>query len=247
VGFVIGFSGLIGVQIARVLRVVALRAREEEVLERYVPQTLTQELARSGDPDRAGRQERVTVLMADIRGFTRISERLTPAQAVALLNDYFAVIVAPLAEQGAVLDGYVGDGLVAFFEDEQRTVRALRAAEGMRSALARFNATRSDAPPLRIGIAVHTGDVLVGTIGTAPRREYTIIGDVVNVTDRLEKMNKELDSVVVVSAIALGEVPDPVRLGLRGPVTLRLPGRKEPIAVHHLPREPVAGGGSLST
>ncbi|HYC22898.1 MAG TPA: adenylate/guanylate cyclase domain-containing protein, partial [Candidatus Bathyarchaeia archaeon] len=133
------------------------------------------------------------------------------------------------------------------FEGDQRTARALRAAEGMRSALGRFNATRIDAPPLRIGIAVHAVEVLVGTIGAAPRREYTIIGDVVNVTDRLEKMNKELDSVVIVSANALGEVPEPVRLGLRGPVTLHLPGREEPIAVHYLPREPAAGAGSPST
>lgn len=243
VGSVIGFAGVIGIEVARVLRVVALRAREEEVLERYVPQTLTQELALTGDPERAGRQEEVTVLMADIRGFTHLSERLTPAAAVALLNDYFGVVVAPLAAEGAVLDGYVGDGLLAFFEGEDRAARALhalRAADGMRAALVRFNTTRGDGP-LRMGIAIHAGEVLVGAIGAPARREYTIIGDVVNVTDRLEKSNKELDSVVVASAAALADVPDPAGLGFRGPQLISVPGRDEPIAVYYLPRDtPIA-------
>jgi class 3 adenylate cyclase len=234
---VIGFSGVVGIQIARVLRVVALRAREEEVLEHYVPQTLTQELARSGDPDRAGRQEAVTVLIADIRGFTHLSERLTPAAAVALLNDYFAVVVAPLAAEDAVLDGYSGDGLLAFFEGAEQPARALRAANGMRAALARFNASRAEAPPLRIGIAIHAGEVLVGTIGAPVRREYTIIGDVVNVTDRLEKSNKAFDSVVVASGTVLANVSHPAALGFRGPQLIHVRGRNEPIAVYHLPHD----------
>ena len=181
--------------------------------------------------------------MADIRGFTRLSERLTPPAAVALLNNYFGVVVAPLAAEGAVLDGYVGDGLVAFFEGEDRTARALhalRAADGMRAALVRFNTTRGDRP-LRMGIAIHAGEVLVGTIGAPARREYTIIGDVVNVTDRLEKSNKEFDSVVVASAAALADVPDPAGLGFHGPQLVTVRGRDEPIAVYYLPRDaPIA-------
>jgi len=237
IGAVIAFTGLIGGLVARVLRVVALRAREEEVLERYVPQSLTQEIALTGDPDRAGRQEEVTVLMADIRGFTHLSERLTPAEAVALLNDYFGVVVAPLAAEGAVLDGYIGDGLLAFFEGADRSVRAsraLRAADGMCSALDRFNAKRGATPLLRIGIAIHAGEVLIGTIGAPVRREYTIIGDAVNVTGRLEKSNKDFDSVIVASAAALAAVPDPASLGFHGPRVIEMRGH-EPVAVYYLP------------
>lgn len=242
VGFVVAFTGAIGVLVARVLRVVALRAREEEVLERYVPQSLTQELALTGDPDRAGRQEEVTVLMADIRGFTHLSEVLTPAEAVALLNDYFTVVVAPLATEGAVLDGYIGDGLLAFFEGEDRTARArraLRAANGMRAALAHFNARRDSQPPLRIGIAIHAGDVLIGTIGAPLRREYTIIGDAVNVANRLEKYNKELGSVVIASTAAVGNIADLATFGFRGPYDIAVPGHSAPITVFCLPADPV--------
>lgn len=236
-GFVVGFSGIVGMQLARVLRVVALRAREEEVLERYVPQTLTQELARTGLPDSAGRQAEVTILMADIRDFTHLTERLTPAAAVALLNDYFAVVVAPLAAEGAVLDGYIGDGLLAFFEGEDQIHRALRGAEGMRAALARFNLRRGAAAPLRMGIAIHAGAVLVGTVGAPSRREYTIIGDAVNVTERLEKWNKELGSVIVASARALADVSYPNALGFRGPQLVPVRGHDEPIAVYYLQGE----------
>lgn len=215
----------------------ALRAREEEVLERYVPQTLTQELARTGEPDGDGRLEEVTVLVADIRDFTHLSEHLTPAAAVALLNDYFGVVVAPLAAEGAVLDGYVGDGLLAFFEGTDRSIRALRAAAGMRGALARFNAGRDSALPLRIGIAIHAGEVLVGTIGAPIRREYTIIGDAVNVTERLEKSNKELDSVLVVSAAALTGESDRAGLGFHGPKLVEVRGRDHPIVVYYVPSD----------
>ena len=232
---------MIGVQVARLLRIVALRASEEEVLERYVPQTLTQELALTGDPERAGREEEVTILMADIRGFTHLSERLTPAEAVVLLNDYFHVVVAPLAAEGAVLDRYLGDGLLAFFEGEDRPARARRAAAGMHDALGRFNTNRVDAPPLQIGIAIHAGDVLVGTIGAPLRREYTIVGDAVNVTARLEKTNKEFNSLMVASAAALVDIPDPAQLGFRGPQLVHVQGRDEPITIYYLPRGVLAG------
>src|SRR5204862_4138110 len=96
-----------------------IRAAEEQVLERYVPEGLTRELAAVGVVERGGRVEEITVLMADIRGFTTLSEQLSPAGAVALLNEYFTAVVAPLAREGAVLDKYIGDGVLAFFEGSQ--------------------------------------------------------------------------------------------------------------------------------
>ena len=144
VGAVILFAGGLGVGIAHVLRYVALKAREGEVLGRYVPETLTRELARSGEPERAGRQEEVTVLMADIRGFTRLSQHLRPADAVSLLNDYFDAVVGALLAEGAILDRYLGDGVLAHFEGDDRAGRALRAALAMRLSVDRLNtATRS--------------------------------------------------------------------------------------------------------
>jgi class 3 adenylate cyclase len=235
VGAVILFAGGLGVGVSYVLRYVALKAREGEVLGPYVPETLTRELARSGEPERAGRQEEVTVLMADIRGFTRLSQHLRPADAVRLLNDYFDAVVGALLWEGAILDRYLGDGILAHFEGDDRAGRALRAALAMRRSVDRMNTAHPDREALAIGIALHAGPVLVGTIGPPTRREYTIIGDVVNVSDRLEKSNKELGSVLVASVDALAGVADPSSHGLLGPRQVTVHGHDQPIAVHYLP------------
>ena len=236
VGATILFAGGIGIGVARVLRYVALRAREREVLGRYVPQTLTRELAMTGDPEQAGRQEDVTVLMVDMRGFTRLSERLTPGAAITLLNDYFGAVVLALAAEDAILDRYLGDGILAHFAGPERSARALRAAQGIRRVLDRFNAARPEREPIAVGIAIHAGSVLVGAIGAGDRRDYTIIGDAVNVADRLEKWNKQLESVIVASVEGLAGLGDPSRHGFVGPRIVTVDGRDEPIVVHHLPR-----------
>src|SRR5262249_17655220 len=174
--------------------------------------------------------------MADIRDFTLLSEHLTPAQAVTVLNDYFAAIVSPLIGEGAMLDRYLGDGILAHFEGEDRACRALRAARGVLRALDVLNATHPDRQPIAIGIALHAGTVLVGTIGARERGEYTTVGDAVTATERLEKCNKELESVVVASVEALAGVAEPSRHGFIGPRLVTVRGRTEPIAVHYMPR-----------
>jgi adenylate cyclase len=203
-------------------------------LKHYVPQGLTRELARSGRVDRDGRHEELTLLIADIRGYSRLAERLTPSEAVALLNDYYGAIVAPLAAEDAVLDEYLGDGILAFFEGADHATRGMRAARGMLAALDAFNAGRPRHEPLRIGIAVHTSEVLVGTIGAPIRREYTLIGDAVSVTARLEECNKRFDSVLIASAATLARSALPAA-DLCGPEPVDRRGRGAPIAIHYLP------------
>ncbi len=234
VAAVIWFSGVVGANGARILRYMVLKAREEAVLERYVPQHLTRELARSGNVERAGRQEEVTLLMADMRGYSRLSERLTPAEAVALLNEYFSVVAEALAAEGAVLDKYIGDGILAFFEGADHAARGLRAARGMLAALDGFNSLRAGRDPILIGIAVHTGDVLVGTIGAPIRREYTLIGDAFNVTARLEECNKRFGSVLVASATTF-ERAAVSTTDFHCPELIDLRGRGAPVTVHYLP------------
>jgi class 3 adenylate cyclase len=234
-GVVILLAGTLGVNAARALRFIALKAAQEEVLEHYVPADLTRELARSGDPGRGGRVDRIAVLIADIRGFTRLAEGLGPAGTVALLNDYFSVTVAALALEGAVLDKYLGDGLLAFFEGPDHGARAVRAAHGVLEAVDRFNAARADGFGLRVGIAVHAGQALVGTIGAPARREYTIIGDVVNVTARLEECNKRLSARLTVSSDALRAGGPAAATGLTGPVSLELRGHDARVDAFYLP------------
>jgi adenylate cyclase len=231
---VIGFAGVVGANGARILRYMVLKAREEAVLERYVPAGLTRELARSGNVERAGHQEELTLLIADMRGYSRLAEQLTPAQAVALLNDYFAAVAAPLAAEGAVLDKYIGDGILAFFEGAEHAARGLRAARAMLAAIDRFNDDRAGSEPVRIGIALHTGEAVVGTIGAPLRREYTLIGDAVNVTARLEECNKRFGSVLIASATTLERAAAPVA-DFHGPELIDLRGRGAPVTIHYLP------------
>lgn len=233
-GAVIAFLGALGIAVARVFRHTMLRAREEAVLERYVPAALVQELVRTGDPLGDGRETDITVILVDIRGFTGRAERLTPREAVAFLNGYFSVVVGPLAAEGAVLDKYLGDGVLAFFEGEAHPRRGLRAVRAILDAIARYNARRAPADAIRIGVAIHCGPALVGTIGAEQKREYTAIADAVNLTARLEELNKTLGSTVVASENVMALVPEAERAGFVGPVTMSIRGRTEPLMLRHL-------------
>ena len=238
-GAVIMFAGLLGVQMARVFRYTMLKAREEAVLERYVPEALVQELARTGDPIGAGRETDITVIIIDIRGYTRRVERLTPRQAVAFLNDYFSVVVAPLAEEGAVLDKYIGDGVFAFLEGPEQERRALRAARAILAGVERYNQKRPDSDPLAVGIALHSGRALVGTIGAEQKREYTGIADAVNLAARLEELNKTFPARVVASDAVIQAVRPEEREGFVGPIVVPIRGHDAPLAVHYLPLAPL--------
>jgi adenylate cyclase len=213
-----------------------LKAREEAVLERYVPEALVEELARSGDPLGAGRETEVTLLIVDVRGYTERAERLTPREAVAFLNDYFSLVVAPLAAEGAVLDKYIGDGVFAFFEGGEQQRRAVRASRAILAAVDRYNDGRPGADALVIGIALHTGRALVGTIGAEQKREYTAIADAVNVAARLEELNKTFRSSVVASEAVVQAVAVEETAGFVGPVVVPVRGHEAPIAVRYLPR-----------
>jgi class 3 adenylate cyclase len=231
VGLTIAFSGALGVAGARIHRALVLRAREEALLERYVPESLRRDLH---EATANGREEEVTILLADVRGFTHRTERLAPAQAMTFVNETLAVVVAPLRQHGAVIDKFLGDGVLAFFEDAAHATRALRAARGMLRAIEARNA-RGNGEPLRIGIAVHTGRAMLGTIGTAERREYTVISDAVNVTARLEELNKRFGSCLVVSEATLRATPAAEHAGLVGPEPTTLRGREDAMGVAYLP------------
>jgi len=234
-GALIGFTGLLGVQVARVFRHTMLKAREQAVLERYVPEALIRELARTGDPLGAGREVDITVVIVDIRGYTRRAERLTPRQAVAFLNDYFSVVVAPLAAEGAVLDKYIGDGVFAFLEGIEQQRRALRAAREILAAVAGYNRSRPAEEPVAIGIALHSGRALVGTIGAEPKREYTAIADAVNLAARMEELNKTFGSWIVASEAVLEAVGAEERADFVGPEITPIRGHEAPLAVWYLP------------
>lgn len=148
-----------------------------------------------------GKECELTIIVTDIRGFTRLSEELGCKETVALLNSVHSRMVETLFRHAGTLDKYMGDGLLAYFNapigQEDHAFRAVCCALDMQKALADLNGHHSH--NLRVGIGIHTGRAVVGNIGAPNRREFTAIGDAVNVTSRIETLTKELDCELLLS------------------------------------------------
>ncbi|OGS91955.1 MAG: hypothetical protein A2Z95_03515 [Gallionellales bacterium GWA2_60_18] len=184
----------------------------------------------------AGKRQRVCVLFADIRGFTARSEQTSPEAIIELLNGYFAQMTEAIHKHGGVVDKFIGDGLMAFFgapqplEHPER--KALEAAQEMLLRLHRFNQTliEQGVEPVAIGIGIHTGEAILGYIGSEARHEYTAIGDTVNAASRLEGMTKTLGYPVICSSVvadtvkASAELADLGEQSIRGHASMHLFG-----------------------
>ncbi|MBR0695157.1 adenylate/guanylate cyclase domain-containing protein [Bradyrhizobium lablabi] len=156
---------------------------------------------------------RVAVMFVDFRSFTAGARTRTPREVVERLDGAFAVLVEVLDRHGGIVNKFLGDGFLALFgapfETGDAARHAVAAAREMLAANERINETSSW--PLRIGIGIHIGEVVAGSIGSPRRKEYTVIGDTVNFAARLEALNKEFDSQLLVSSAirdALGDSCD---------------------------------------
>lgn len=139
-----------------------------------------------------GEKRRITILMADLRGFTSLSERLLPEQVLAIVNNYFKVMTGILLSYGATIDEFIGDSILAVFGaprvQEDDAQRAVACAVEMQLAMQGVNAAnlREGYPEVRMGIGIHTGEVVVGNIGSEKRAKYGVVGKNVNLTSRIE-------------------------------------------------------------
>ena len=185
------------------------------------PQVLRAILAGRIVPGQADRK-RACVLFSDIRGFTKRGEGMQPERLVTMLNRYFTAMSEVVHKHHGTVDKFIGDGLMAFFgapEPLERPERnAFDAAQEMIARLAEVNAqlAREGEEPLKIGIGLHSGEIVVGHIGSRERHNYTAIGDVVNVASRLEGLTKNAGAVIICSrtvAEALGFPPALSSLG----------------------------------
>ncbi|HBE89003.1 MAG TPA: hypothetical protein DDW67_07690 [Elusimicrobia bacterium] len=206
---------------------------------RYVSIEIAEKIMKSGKVNLAGEEIQATVLFSDIRGFTPLSEKLPPAELIKFLNEYFAHITAPIAENRGVINKFIGDAVMAIFSPvfgvEDHRAAAVRAALGMREALARFNA-EGKYPPVEFGVGLHSGGLVAGNVGTESRLEYTVLGDTVNVASRIESQTKAAAAEILLSeAVMAGVRPEDfpgVKFVKGQPVLMK--GKSEPMSLYSI-------------
>lgn len=182
------------------------REKIRDVINKVVSPEIAHEMLQRGVA-LGGEEREATVLFADIRGFTSLSEGMPPEELLRLLNAYLGRMSRVIEREKGVIDKYIGDEVMAIFgtplPQPDHAARAVAAAIGMLQELARFNeeqrAQSSSAPELRIGIGVASGPVVAGNVGSPARLNYTVLGDTVNIASRLQGLTKEYHTPLIIS------------------------------------------------
>lgn len=213
------------------------RARIRAVFSRYVaPAVVGEVLNRREALKLGGELRRVTIFFSDIRGFTPLTERQTPEETVAMLNEYFEAMAQVIFDYEGTINKYIGDAIMAVYgapiAQSDASSRAVRACLAMRRRLHELNEQRTirGDEPIRIGMGVHVGEVIVGNIGSLRQMEYTVIGDAVNVCSRIESQTKALGTDLLISDDVYHEVDGEVLVETCEPQ--RVKGKAEPIVLH---------------
>jgi adenylate cyclase len=163
-----------------------------------------------------GERRHVTLFFSDLAGFTSISERLSAEEVVGLLNDYLSRMTDIILDEEGTVDKFEGDAIMAFWgaplPQEDQALRACRAALRQQAALSELNQQFQEMglPPLAMRIGLHTGEAVVGNLGSEKRFDYTAIGDTVNLASRLEGLNKFYGTYIMVSETTMTECGDDV-------------------------------------
>jgi class 3 adenylate cyclase len=231
-------------QLSITLENVRLYRQIEGLFRQYrAPSVATTLLANPSQAALGGAITELTVLFADLRGFTSFSERSSPEQVVALLNRYFGIATPLVLAEGGTVDKFVGDAMMALFNAPVRqpdhALRAVRAALAMQAAIEQIAIDNPGWPRFRIGI--NTGPALVGNIGSAELRNFTAIGDTVNLASRLETSAES--GQIVIGAATYAQVRDIAVVSDLGGIAVKgkaepveafvLLGLREPLAEHH--------------
>ncbi|MBN1965526.1 MAG: adenylate/guanylate cyclase domain-containing protein [Anaerolineae bacterium] len=218
------------------------RGQINDLFSRYVSPEIAQKIVEAFDQGKlelGGEEREITVLFADVRGFTTLSEGLPPAEVVGLLNIFLEEMSRIVMRHGGAINKYIGDNLMAFwnapYPQDDHAWLATRAALEMLAAVDRLNTTRQFSTPVQFGIGINTGPVVVGNVGSARRLEYTPIGDTVNVASRLS------GAVPGGSCFVGGRTQELIGDRAR-PVEvhhLKLKGKQEPVEIFELTQDSV--------
>jgi len=185
-----------------------------------------------------GERREVTLLFSDVRGFTTHSEKMEPEEVTALLNEYFDLMADIVFRHKGTIDKYMGDGLMVIFGAPKSygndAVNAVRAAVEMRESVISLQKKwkAEGKPEFKIGVGLNTGDVTVGWMGSHQKMEYTVIGDTVNLASRIEGLNKEFNTTIIISEMTLKKVKEVVHVKELGEAKVK--GKAKPVKVFEL-------------
>ncbi len=180
-------------------------ANTKKMMERFLPPQLLGELYKHQDNiQMSGNQQTVSILFSDIRAFTELSESLHPSRVVTLLNDYLTLMTDIIFKYEGTIDKFIGDAIMTIYGAPIKTgneeIRSIFTALEMIEALPSLNAKHPELlKPIEIGIGIHTGEVIIGNIGSNKRLDYTAIGDNVNLTSRIESLTKFYQCEILIS------------------------------------------------
>ena len=215
----------------------AVEARHKKhilsIFGKYVPKDIVTHLvAMEKHPELGGVEREITVMFADIRGFTPLSEKLTPHQAIGLLNHYFGGMVDCIFAQGGTLDKFLGDALMAVFnsplKQKDHALKCVKAALAMQKALKKKHSKK--VPPIKLGIGINTGPAVIGNMGSPQRLEFTAIGDTVNTASRLCGVAKGGE--IIISEATYEQVKDCIKVKKLAPVKVK--GKEKPLVVYQV-------------
>ncbi len=221
-----------------ILEDISSEKRMKSTMARYMDPGLADQLLAEGGEALGGRSVEATVLFADVRGFTTLSEALGPQAIVAVLNEYFTMMVECITRQGGMLDKFIGDAIMAVFglpvahgDDEDRAVKA---AVSMLGELAQWNKARTTngQPAVEIGVGLNTDTIVSGNIGSPKRMDYTVIGDGVNLASRLESACKQYGASLLVSETTYKKLKGVYRTREIDRVIVK--GKTRPVAVYEV-------------
>lgn len=207
--------------------------------QRYVPSSLVKKLMLSGKIAAVGGESQViTILFSDIKGFTSLSESTSPQKMMTYLSNYFQAMTEAVIQNEGTLDKYIGDAVMAFWNapdrDAQHAYHACLTATIMMQRLDRINEQNREQqiPEFHIRIGIHTGHAVVGNVGSEDRLSFTALGDSVNLTSRLEVINKKYHTNIIISQATYNQVSDAFPFRLLDKVAVR--GKEQSTAIYEL-------------
>jgi len=213
------------------------KRRVRNLFSRFIAPEMVDQLISTQNLTSLNKRANLSILFSDIRGFTTLSEKLTPEEVVAVLNPYLEAMSKVIHQHGGTVDKYEGDAIMAFFGEPvpyaDHAARAVRAALDMRVALADLKegwAREGRPTQIEMGIGINSGDVFVGLLGSEQRINYTVIGDNANLASRLQDLTKTYAWPILISESAYQQVQDEFDAELADAVTVK--GKRRPVNVY---------------